>query len=71
MADSLLQALLADPNFISFLVSYGASVAWDATKLAAGFLKPKGDDGRLETEFAALAADAQLTRHSADILSMR
>lgn len=68
MADSFIQALLADPNFISFVVSYGASVAWDATKLAAGFLKPKGDEG-VETGFAALAADAQLTRHAQHLVN--
>ena len=70
MADSFVQALLADPNFISFVVSYCANVAWDATKLAAGFLKPKGDKGELEARFAALAADAQLTRHE-QFLSIR
>lgn len=69
MTDSLVQALLADPNFISFVVSYGASVAWDATKLAAGFLKPKGDEGGLETGFAALAADDQLTRQAGHLIN--
>ena len=69
MADSFMQALLADQNFISFVVSYGASMAWDATKLAAGFLKPKGDEGRLETRFAALEADAQLTRHAQHLIN--
>ena len=69
MADSFVQALLANPNFISFLVSYGASVAWDTTKLVAGFLKPIGDEGGLETQFAALAADAQLTRHAQHLIN--
>ena len=69
MTDSLVQALLADPDFISFVVSYGASVAWDATKLAAGFFKPKGDEGGLETSFAALAADDQLTRQAGHLIN--
>ncbi len=69
MADGSIQALLGDPNFLSFLVSYGASVAWDATKLAAGFLKPRGDEGELEARFDALAADAQLTRHAQHLIT--
>jgi hypothetical protein len=63
MADGSIQALLGDPNFISFLISYGASLAWDATKLAAGFLKPQSNKGELESQFATLTADSQLTRH--------
>jgi len=69
MADGFVQALLANPNFISFVVSYGASAAWDATKLAAGFLKPKGEEGEWEARFAALAADAQLIRQAQHLVN--
>jgi len=70
LADSL-QALLGRPEFVSFLLSYAASVAWDATKAGlSGLVKRTGKGGDdPEVAFAELAADSQVRRHAQHVVA--
>lgn len=64
--------LFSDPNVVSFVISYGASVAWDATKAGVAKLanllrQPEGND--ISRAFVGLRQEEQLRQDAQHLVN--